>query len=59
MLNPNIIGQVDHYGVSQGIVRIEDSHCIYEGQSKNQKPNGYGRKIYFNGEYYVGHWKDG
>ena len=51
-LNSSIIGQIDANGISTGVVRIEDSHCIYEGQSRHQKPNGYGRKIYFNGEYY-------
>jgi len=31
----------------------------YEGDFLRDKPHGYGRKIFANGEYYEGYFKDG
>ena len=49
-------------GKCEGICRLifaEPNSHIYEGQCKNdQKRNGYGRQIYVDGNYYIGHWKD-
>ena len=57
--NPCAVGQLNIYGYCDGIVRMQDAHCIYEGEYKNHKPNGYGRRIYFNGETVIGYWIDG
>lgn len=40
-------------------MRFVDAHCIYEGEFSAGKPNGYGRRIYYNGESYVCLWLDG
>ena len=31
----------------------------YEGEWVNDKPEGYGKFIYSDGEYYIGEWKNG
>ena len=33
--------------------------CIYVGPRFMEKPNGFGRCTYPNGDIYVGEWKDG
>ena len=35
---------------------INYSHDKYEGFTKNNKPEGYGKYIYENGNYYIGQW---
>lgn len=41
------------------MIFAEPNSHIYEGQCKHdQKRNGYGRQIYCDGNYYIGHWKD-
>ena len=52
-------GQLNKKLEGDGIVRMEDQHCIYEGQFQNGKPHGYGRRIYFNGESHLGFWREG
>jgi hypothetical protein len=56
--NKCIIGQIGHDGKVQGVGK-EINHIIYEGQFKNDIYHGYGRYIYSDGDYYIGHWIDG
>ena len=42
-----------------GIARAEEKgYSIYEGFYQNGECNGYGRKIWYHGGYYIGEWKD-
>lgn len=42
-----------------GIMFWPDGGTKYEGQFKLNQPHGKGRKIFANGEYYVGDFKNG
>lgn len=47
-------------GKPQGLYRFinKDPETIFEGQWLNQGSHGYGRIIWKEGNYYIGHWKD-
>ena len=36
----------------------KDTHRVYKGEWKNEKPNGLGVMTYPDGQKYVGRWKD-
>ena len=37
----------------------KDTHPVYKGQVKNEKPNGLGVMNYLDGSKYIGSWKNG
>jgi len=37
----------------------KDTHRVYKGEWKNEKPNGLGVMTYPDGHKYVGEWKNG
>jgi serine/threonine protein kinase len=39
--------------------RIDYNAGYYEGEVKDEKPNGYGKYVFNNGNWYEGYWKNG